>query len=909
MKRFLSVTLLILSLLFSLSVSPVFAAEHVVTNLDGGFEQPGSLRNVLLTVVPGDLITFQDGLRGVINLTGQIWLTHDITIQGPGSDVITLSGFFPDPASLIAVGQGVNAQISGLSFANANAGIQNGAAISNAGNLRLSDCLFHNNQAARGGAIFNATEVIDPVASMDIVNCQFLSNQADWGGAILNEGNLLIQSSDFTGNQSLNGNGGAIFNYYGGNLELRKCNLSSNTMTSTYMDGGGAIANYESMVLDSCVLENNHALNNRGGGAIYSYHAIGGTFLTNCTLKGNSAGSGGAIRNQDAENYHSEGISLSLINCILAENQAYKDVGGAISSNADHNKVVLNNCIVRDNTAFTSGGGIHYGNNTLEMVNCTVSRNISQGGGSYPVNTGGGGIYTTSLGSYVYLHNCTISGNVASSDIGLGGGGIYYNSSDSNLRCINCTITDNYAFTGAGISGRNIQLKNTVLAGNRGDDLYKSHEIVSSYGYNLIGNVSRDSSTSEFIWESVADIVSADIESADIFAVILADNGGPLVGAPGGTEQILTLALKPGSPAIDQAANTDIFGSPIVKDQRGVSRPQGDYNDIGAFERELVSYSIATTVTAGGTIDPVSADVPEGADQTFTITPYDGYILNDLLNSEESVSADMAGNDYTFTNVVQNDTLNAAFIIDPAMKEEAGVGDFQVENEGIGSITSDNLVDEEDIASLNMGGISSGDVEGLIGDEGADTNNFVSGFSFDVNYSDDEGNDIFALDVTLDISREDLGQDICETVDAGNDLAVAFFENISIYKIVSPDAFDLFEVASEDHEQPVNFFEVTSDDSSYHVSMSMVIEDNETPGFADTVEAVEAGMDSYFYVYDGVADGKFTDPLVAVSKTSETPPVEDGDNTAINGGDGCNFGLFSPMVTMILLPLLFLLRK
>src|SRR6056297_462495 len=896
MKRLLSVTLLILSLLFLLSVSPVFAAEHVVTDLDGGTDQPGSLRNILLYVVSGDVITFQEGLSGEIYLEGSILLEKDLTIQGPGADLITINGSLSmEEASLIMINQDVNAVISGLSFVSADAGIQNGAAISNAGNLRLSDCLFQNNLAAQGGAISNGTGFIVPVASMDIVNCQFLSNQADWGGAIYNTGNLKIVSSDLYGNVALTVGGGAIYNYQ--DLVIENSELINNQALS---GGGGAIlTNMGKLTLNDTLLNYNEALDNGQGGAIYSRNAEGGIFLIGCTLDGNKARNGGAIRNYDYENYHSEGISLSLTNCILKNNEA--QYGGGIYSNPRYNKTILTNCIIAGNTATESAGGIHTGNNNLEMRKCTFSGNIA--------GSSGGGIYSSNIESYVTrLWNCTIAGNVVSSDLGYGGGGVL--AVNGAFQTSNCTITGNSAPKGGGLSVLNsyIGMKNTIIAFNESEtsgDIFVEPTGSGSYstssGYNMAGG-------DPYNWfVDVGDtVLSDDITSADVFDGF---EEGIEVGSPGFTERMQVPALKVGSIAIDRGHWNDLFELLVSEDQRGVSRPQGDYNDIGAYERELVSYSITTTVTAGGNIDPVSADVPEGADQTFTVTPYDGYILSDLLDGEESVSADMDGNDFTFTNVVEGHTLNAAFIIDPIMKEEAGVGDFQVENEGIGSITSYKLVNEEDIKSLNMGGISSGDVEGLIGDEGADTNNFVSGFSFDVNYSDDEGNDIFALDVTLDISREDLGQDICDAVDAGDDLAVAFFENISIYKIVSPDAFDLFEVASEDHEQPLNFFEVTSDDSSYHVSMSMVIEDNETPGSADTLEAVEAGMDSYFYVYDGVADGKFTDPLVAVSKTSETPPVEDGDNTAINGGDGCNFGLFSPMVTMILLPLLFFLRK
>jgi hypothetical protein len=607
----------------------------------------------------------------------------------------------------------------------------------------------------------------------------------------------------------------------------------------------------------------------------------------------------------------------------LIENIAYKDEGGAISSNSSDNEVILSDCVIRDNTALTSGGGIYYGRDNLKMRNCTVSGNISQSGGG--IRNGSSGI--------VELWNCTITGNIASSDVGLGGGGIL--NEVGNLKTSNCTITGNYSPRGGGLSFINsgeAVFTNTIVAFNDGivsSDIYvdplgaTTCSRTGSY-CNLVGEDPENLGDETGTWFDgypTNIILSDDMVSTDVFSRI---EEGPEVGAPGNTEKMQVFALQANSLAVDSGNKFDFDGDLISEDQRGVSRPQGDGYDIGAYELvpEPVYYSITTISSAGGTIEPVSADVLEGTDKTFTVTVYDGYILSDLLDGDESVSADMVGNDYAFTNVEQDHTLSATFIVDPAMKEEAGVGDFQVEDEGIGSLSQGDLVPEEDIRSLNMDGITSEDIQEYSGDEGLDTDNFVSGVSFDVTYSNDEGNDIFALNVTLDILREDLGQDTCDEIDAVEDLAEAFFENVSIYKIVSPDAYDLFTVASEDQElaEPIDFFEVTGDEESYHVSISMVIEDNPVPEGESAVEAVVSGLDNYFYVYDGVTDGKFTDPLVAVRKSSvQEPPADDDDDVddsdttaetpASSGGGSCNVGAFPAAFGLLMMPLLFLLRR
>ncbi len=884
--------LLVLSIVFLMSVSTGFASSHVVTNLDGGTEVPGSLRNILLYVVPGDLVTFPDGFSGTINLTGQIFLTQDITIQGPWEGLITVSGSFIEPASLIQVGYGVNAQISGLTFANANAGIQDGAAISNAGNLRLTECSFLGNQAARGGAVYNGTGLIDPVASMDIFDCQFWGNQSDSGGAIYNEGDLSVESCDFTGNQALTSDGGAISNH--GSASLTWCNLTGNTMTSTFMSGGGAISNYDALVLDSCVLENNQALNNRNGGAIYSYNAEGGTFLNNCTLKGNSAGSGGAIRNQDAENYHSEGISLSLTNCILENNVA--QYGGGIYSNPQYNKTILTNCIIAGNTATVSAGGISNGNNQLEMRKCTVSGNIA--------GSSGGGIYNSiySDNSALRLWNSTITGNIVSTDQGDGGGGAC--NVQGTFQTTNCTITGNSSPKGGGLSFLNgyVVLKNTIVAFNEGTvsrDIYVDPSGSAECAINNVVNnlVGVDPDPASWFGRSQTNIVlSGDIASTDVFSGI---EEGPEVGAPGNTEKMQVLALKAGSIAIDAAHWFDLFGKLVSEDQRGVSRPQGDYNDIGAFERELATYTITATSSAGGTISPVSADVPEGMDQSFTITPYDGFVIEELYADRQRVDFIAQGDTYIFNNVSSNHELEASFMVDPAMMEDAGIEDFGITGTDKGPLADPVAITKQDLLSISVEKVDLAELGA-----GIPEGNFVTGLSLEMEFdSPDMGNAVTQVDLVLEISRDLLGTDTCAAIDAGDDLEEAFFENVSLYKIVSPDVYDLFEVASEDQD-PYDFFEVSSDDSGYYVSMILVIADETAPEGEECVQALLEGQDRFFFVYDGTKDGCFTDPIVAAIKTAD-----EITESGTGGGGSCNVGTLPSAFGLLMVPLLFLLRR
>src|SRR5262245_21610106 len=69
------------------------SAFHVTTLADGG---PSSLRAAVAqaNAHPGaDVIVFKEGLTGTIALTGgQLVLTDDVKINGPGADTLTVSG-------------------------------------------------------------------------------------------------------------------------------------------------------------------------------------------------------------------------------------------------------------------------------------------------------------------------------------------------------------------------------------------------------------------------------------------------------------------------------------------------------------------------------------------------------------------------------------------------------------------------------------------------------------------------------------------------------------------------------------------------------------------------------------------------------------------------------------------------
>jgi parallel beta-helix repeat protein len=98
-----------------------------------------------------------------------------------------------------------------------------------------------------------------------------------------------------------------------------------------------------------------------------------------------------------------------------------------------------------------------------------------------------------------------------------------------------------------------------------------------------------------------------------------------------------------------------------------------------------INYTITATEGVGGQINPLGViTVNEGASQAFTITPDEGYQIDDVLVdgiSEGPITF------YSFTNIQQNHTIYATFVI--------GTSEFKVYNidTGIGYDTIQEAID------------------------------------------------------------------------------------------------------------------------------------------------------------------------------------------------------------------------
>lgn len=264
---------------------------------------------------------------------------------------------------------------------------------------------------------------------------------------------------------------------------------------------------------------------------------------------------------------NSAGAQLTLTNCSVTGNEMkcgsfpiYNECGGGIINDGD--LTVQSSTISGNTTGY--GGGI-FSDGTATITNSTISGNAAVATGAHGFQGGyGGGL---NLSGPTTLVSDTIYGNSA-------------------------------VWQGGGIIGE-VTLTNCILAGNSASAHPENADLsgtVQSEGYNLVG-VSIDGDG--FGANDLTGTVDAPLDAR---LGPLQDNGG----------LTFTMALLPGSPAIDQGVSqglsTDQRGMPRTADQPNIPNATGgDGTDIGAFELPVIAPTLGNISTRlfAGTVDNV----------------------------------------------------------------------------------------------------------------------------------------------------------------------------------------------------------------------------------------------------------------------------------------------------------------
>jgi hypothetical protein len=328
-----------------------------VTNLnDSGM---GSLRQAIIDTLSGGIVDFEADLRGTITLTtAELAITKDLTIAGPGADVITVSG--NRASRVFNIGAAFTVDISGMTIANGRVTNANGGGILNSGMLTVTNSTLSGNSAEGGGGLIGGGGIFN-WGTLTVTSSTLSGNSADAGdgliagGGILNLGTLTVTSSTLSGNS---GSGGGIAN--GGTLTVTNSTLTGNSASGGQFEGGG-IWNTGTVTVTNSTLSRNSAPF-FGGGILNN----GTLTVTGSTLSGNFGGIGGGIANFNG--------TLTVINSTLSGNFSPSGGGGMANSNGT---LTVTSSTLSGNSSSGGAGGISISGGVTHSRNTIIAGNTS----------------------------------------------------------------------------------------------------------------------------------------------------------------------------------------------------------------------------------------------------------------------------------------------------------------------------------------------------------------------------------------------------------------------------------------------------------------------------------------------------------------------------------------------------
>ena len=519
------------------------------------------------------------GPATILLTQGELRITDNLTINGPGSSRLTIDASGNDLTPDIDDGKGsrvfhiddglatsIEVTFKGLSFT--------GGDVSGVG----------------GGILSLESLVIESCTVVE--NTVRPSTAVSGGGGIaasLRDGAHFEMTNSVVSNNRAAGDGGGIFLSVGTNctVQIDDSRISGNhvpLMTRVTIGGGIAIRNNRGSVTitDSEILDNSTPGN--GGGIAFD----GSVTIERSSISGNSSlSSGGGIFHGLLSGQFG---ALTLVDSEVANNTAVNGGGIRLSQSASTPHTIERSKIL-DNTATDkmpsssvggNGGGILTSQGALRIVESTIDGNHARTGGGVFAS------FSNTSAAEFSIENSTVTNNTATQSGGglyLSRGGIVRQSTISNnsasvgagiytafdTKVVQSTVVENFADgEGAGIylSNGSLLVDHSILAKNTamltsGDIVVAPNSIVTAR-HSLIG----DNGTSV--------LTEAPVGSPDINGNLIggAVHGmidpllGPLADYGGSTK---THALLPGSPAINAGnlnAKPGMDGVPLF-DQRG----------------------------------------------------------------------------------------------------------------------------------------------------------------------------------------------------------------------------------------------------------------------------------------------------------------------------------------------------
>ncbi len=260
-----------------------------------------------------------------ITLTGgELEINSSLTINGPGANLLTVSG--NNASRVFNIGSGFTVSLSGMTITGGN--------------------------ASAGGGVVN-------VGTLTVTNSTISGNTANGvGGGIFNNGTLTVTNSTVSGNTAALG-GGGIFNNGGRTLTVTNSTISGNTANGGGGGGrGGGIENFGNLTVTNSTISGNRVPNgdNNGGGILTFVTAT----ITNSTITNNSAAgansAGGVVRNSGTVTVRSSIIAGNVNNANQPDVVSSANPGGFTITSSGFNLIGNRGAIAFSQPGDQSGG-------------------------------------------------------------------------------------------------------------------------------------------------------------------------------------------------------------------------------------------------------------------------------------------------------------------------------------------------------------------------------------------------------------------------------------------------------------------------------------------------------------------------------------------------------------------------
>ena len=283
--------------------------------------------------------------------------------------------------------------------------------------MKITNCIFKNNYAAYGGAIYAEG------GDCEITNTTFEYNHAKHhGGSIsaMNNVKLTIKECEFKSDYSQYDAGGAIYIFNCSEININKCEFSNCTATF-----GSAVTSLNSIV---SISNTNYRKNKASwqGGAVYAMY--GSLTITNSNFYDNTAKNGGAVFADNLTYFEVSGgeFSQNIVNDTAGAIFAFANKVNKISTTFSNNKASKYNDLYQTETI-----DLIIGSDDYEMIQYKSSYNGVLPA-KYDLRTLG---YVTPVKNQGQSGNCWAFATIATLESAiLKATGKQYNLSEGNLK-------------------------------------------------------------------------------------------------------------------------------------------------------------------------------------------------------------------------------------------------------------------------------------------------------------------------------------------------------------------------------------------------------------------------------------------------------------------------------------------